>query len=51
MELSIASHKGKKEFVNDQRKDKTFSSKVDKVVKRPTKESMTVNVAPIKIST
>ena len=51
MELSIASHKGKKEFVNDQRKDKAFSSKVDKVVKRSTKESMTVSVAPIKIST
>ncbi|KAL6176002.1 hypothetical protein ACLB2K_052638 [Fragaria x ananassa] len=50
MELSIASHKGKKEFVNDQRQDKAFSSKVDKGMKRPTKESMTVNVAPIKIS-
>ena len=51
MELSIASHKGKKEFVSDQRKDKAFSSKVDKIVKRPTKELMTVNVAPMKIST
>ncbi|XP_024200624.1 uncharacterized protein LOC112203961 [Rosa chinensis] len=48
MELSIASHKGKKKKIVDQRKDKGFGSKA---LKKSTKESMAVNIAPVKIST
>ncbi|XP_024200549.1 uncharacterized protein LOC112203874 [Rosa chinensis] len=47
MELSIASHKGKKESIVDQRKDKVFGSKIDKGPKKSSKESIAVNIAPV----
>ncbi|VVA37242.1 PREDICTED: retrotransposon, partial [Prunus dulcis] len=51
MELSIASHGGKHEPVMEQRKEKVFGQKTDKPVKKPTKEAMTINTVPVKIST
>jgi len=51
MELSIASHGGKKEPAMEHRKDRVFGQKVEKPVKKPTKEAMTVNTASVKIST
>ncbi|KAI5312467.1 hypothetical protein L3X38_041640 [Prunus dulcis] len=51
MELSIASHGGKYEPVMKQRKEKVFGQKTDKPAKKPTKEAMTINTVPVKIST
>ncbi|KAI5344079.1 hypothetical protein L3X38_011956 [Prunus dulcis] len=51
MELSIASHGGKHEPVMEQRKEKVFGQKTNKPVKKPTKEAMTINTVPVKIST
>ncbi|KAM1639197.1 hypothetical protein ACFXTN_008515 [Malus domestica] len=50
MELSIAHH-GKKEPIADYKDDKVLGTKVEKAAWKPTKEAMTVNTAPIKIST
>ncbi|KAM1634977.1 hypothetical protein ACFXTN_011851 [Malus domestica] len=50
MELSIA-HYGKKELIADYKNDKVFGPKVEKAAWKSTKEAMTVNRAPIKIST
>ncbi|KAM1469383.1 hypothetical protein ACFX13_040787 [Malus domestica] len=50
MELSIAHH-GKKEPIADYKNDKVLGPKVDKAAWKPTKETMTVNTAPVKIST
>ncbi|KAM1420100.1 hypothetical protein ACFX2I_002498 [Malus domestica] len=50
MELSIAHH-GKKEQIANYKNDKFFGAKVDKFAWKPTKEAMTVNTAPVKIST
>ncbi|KAM1154915.1 hypothetical protein ACFX2B_025641 [Malus domestica] len=50
MELSIAHH-GKKEPIADYKNDKVLGTKVEKVAWKPTKEAMTVNTAPVKIST
>ncbi|KAM1005546.1 hypothetical protein ACFX2A_002393 [Malus domestica] len=50
MELSIAHH-GKKELIANYKNDKVFGPKVEKVAWKPTKEAMTVNIAPVKIST
>ncbi|KAB2617814.1 hypothetical protein D8674_013683 [Pyrus ussuriensis x Pyrus communis] len=50
MELSIA-HYGKKELITDYRNDKVLGPKVDKASWKPTKEAMTVNATPVKIST
>ncbi|KAI5343265.1 hypothetical protein L3X38_011141 [Prunus dulcis] len=51
MELSIASHGGKHEPIMEQRKEKVLGQKTDKLVKKPTKEAMTINTVPVKIST
>ncbi|KAM1692227.1 hypothetical protein ACFX2K_031869 [Malus domestica] len=50
MELSIAHH-GKKEPIADYNNEKVLGTKVEKAAWKPTKEAMTVNTAPIKIST
>ncbi|KAM1270364.1 hypothetical protein ACFX13_032282 [Malus domestica] len=50
MELIIAHH-GKKEPIADYNKEKVLGTKVEKAAWKPTKEAMTVNTAPIKIST
>ncbi|KAM2903053.1 hypothetical protein COP2_002910 [Malus domestica] len=50
MELSIAHH-GKKESITDYKNDKVFGTKVEKTAWKPTKEAMTVNTSPVKIST
>ncbi|KAM1798587.1 hypothetical protein ACFX12_032641 [Malus domestica] len=50
MELSIAHH-GKKEPIADYKNDKVLGPKVDKATWKPTKEVMTVNTSPVKIST
>ncbi|KAM1337739.1 hypothetical protein ACFX2H_041533 [Malus domestica] len=50
MELSIAHH-GKKEPIADYKNDKVLGTKVEKAAWKPTKEAMTVNTAPVKIST
>ncbi|KAM1734637.1 hypothetical protein ACFX11_020085 [Malus domestica] len=50
MELSIAHH-GKKEPIADYKDDKVLGTKVEKAAWKPTKEAMTVNTAPVKIST
>ncbi|KAM2657977.1 hypothetical protein EV1_013288 [Malus domestica] len=47
MELSIAHHV-KKEPITDFKKDKVFSSNVDKTGKKPPKEAFIVNTAPVK---
>ncbi|CAL2238574.1 unnamed protein product [Prunus armeniaca] len=51
MELSIASHRGKHEPVMEHKKEKVFGQKTDKPIKKPTKEAMTINIVPVKIST
>ncbi|KAI5317590.1 hypothetical protein L3X38_037297 [Prunus dulcis] len=51
MELSIASHGGKHEPVMEQTKEKVFGQKIDKPIKKPIKGAMTINTAPVKIST
>ncbi|KAM2965711.1 hypothetical protein FF1_026236 [Malus domestica] len=50
MELSIAHH-GKKESIADYKNDKVLGTKVEKAAWKPTKEAMTVNTSPVKIST
>ncbi|KAM1163630.1 hypothetical protein ACFX2G_023710 [Malus domestica] len=50
MELSIAHH-GKKEPIANYKNDKALETKVEKAAWKPTKEAMTVNTAPVKIST
>ncbi|KAM1373562.1 hypothetical protein ACFX2I_024250 [Malus domestica] len=50
MELSIAHH-GKKEPIADYKNDKALGTKVEKAAWKPTKEAMTVNTSPVKIST
>ncbi|KAM1420272.1 hypothetical protein ACFX13_002690 [Malus domestica] len=50
MELSIAHH-GKKEPIADYKNDKVLGTKVEKATWKPTKEAMTVNTTPVKIST
>ncbi|KAM0963233.1 hypothetical protein ACFX19_022658 [Malus domestica] len=50
MELSIAHH-GKKEPIADYKDDKVLGTKVEKAAWKPTKETMTVNTAPVKTST
>ncbi|KAM1711984.1 hypothetical protein ACFXTN_002159 [Malus domestica] len=50
MELSIAHH-GKKEPIADYKNDKVLGTKVEKAAWKPTKEAMTVNTSPVKIST
>ncbi|KAM2951141.1 hypothetical protein COP2_000683 [Malus domestica] len=50
MELSIAHH-GKKEPIADYKNDKVVGPKEEKTAWKPTKETMTVNTAPVKIST
>ncbi|KAM1027949.1 hypothetical protein ACFX2A_041646 [Malus domestica] len=50
MKLSIAHH-GKKEPITNYKNDKVFGPKVEKVAWKPTKEAITVNTAPVKIST
>ncbi|XP_070660510.1 uncharacterized protein [Malus domestica] len=50
MELGITNH-GKKEPITDFKKDKVFSSNVDRTGKKPSNEAFTVNTAPIKTST
>ncbi|KAM1302227.1 hypothetical protein ACFX2H_013179 [Malus domestica] len=50
MELSIAHH-GKKEQIADYKNDKVLGPKVDKAAWKPTKEAITVNTSPVKIST
>ncbi|KAM2937402.1 hypothetical protein FF1_037305 [Malus domestica] len=50
MELSIAHH-GKKEPITDYKNDKVLGTKVEKAAWKPTKEAMTVNTSPVKIST
>ncbi|KAM2672670.1 hypothetical protein EV1_008331 [Malus domestica] len=50
MELSIAHH-GKKEPIVDYKNDEVLGTKVEKATWKPTKEAMTVNTAPVKIST
>ncbi|KAM1294746.1 hypothetical protein TB2_014432 [Malus domestica] len=50
MELSIAHH-GKKEPIADYKNDKVLGKKVEKAAWKPTKEAMTVNASPVKIST
>ncbi|KAM2913993.1 hypothetical protein COP2_044574 [Malus domestica] len=50
MELSIAHH-GKKEPIADYKNDKVLGTKVEKAAWKPTKEAMTVNTFPVKIST
>ncbi|KAM1648130.1 hypothetical protein ACFX2K_009570 [Malus domestica] len=50
MELSITHHE-KKEPIADYKNDKVLGTKVEKAAWKPTKEAMTVNTAPVKIST
>ncbi|KAM1683998.1 hypothetical protein ACFXTN_032111 [Malus domestica] len=50
MELNIAHH-GKKEPIFDYKNDKVLGPKVDKAAWKPIKEAITVNTAPIKVST
>ncbi|KAM1610241.1 hypothetical protein ACFX1T_022201 [Malus domestica] len=50
MELSIAYHV-KKEPIADYKNDKALGTKVEKAVWKSTKEAMTVNTSPVKIST
>ncbi|XP_070677835.1 uncharacterized protein [Malus domestica] len=50
MELSIAHH-GKKKPIAEYINDKVFRLKVEKAALKPTKETMTVNTVPVKIST
>ncbi|KAM2039426.1 hypothetical protein ACFX1T_012866 [Malus domestica] len=50
MELSIAHH-GKKEPIVDYKSDKVLGTKVEKAAWKSTKEAMTVNTAPVKVST
>ncbi|KAM1790568.1 hypothetical protein TB2_034043 [Malus domestica] len=50
MELSIAHH-GKKKPIAEYRNDKVFRPKMEKAALKPTKETMTVNIIPVKIST
>ncbi|KAM2824754.1 hypothetical protein COP1_034626 [Malus domestica] len=50
MELSITHH-GKKKPIAEYRNDKVFRLKVKKAALKPTKETMTVNTVPVKIST
>ncbi|KAM1553501.1 hypothetical protein EV2_006491 [Malus domestica] len=50
MELSIAHH-GKKKPIADYKNDKVLGTKVEKAAWKPTKEAMTVNTSPVKIST
>ncbi|KAM0970769.1 hypothetical protein ACFX15_018202 [Malus domestica] len=50
MELSIAHH-GKKEPIADYKSDKVLGTKVENAAWKPTNEAMTVNTAPVKIST
>ncbi|KAM1791252.1 hypothetical protein ACFX12_035236 [Malus domestica] len=50
MELSIAHH-GKKEPIADYKNNKVLETKVEKAAWKPTKEAMTVNTSPVKIST
>ncbi|KAM1887823.1 hypothetical protein ACFX13_046022 [Malus domestica] len=50
MELSIAHH-GKKEPIANYKNDKVLETKVEKATWKSTKEAMTVNTSPIKIST
>ncbi|KAM2732019.1 hypothetical protein FF1_034634 [Malus domestica] len=50
MKLSIAHHR-KKEPIADYKNDKVLGTKVEKAAWKPTKEAMTVNTAPVKIST
>ncbi|KAM1411790.1 hypothetical protein ACFXTO_024622 [Malus domestica] len=50
MELSIAHHR-KKEPIADYKDDKVLETKVEKAAWKPTKEAMTVNTSPVKIST
>ncbi|KAM1137280.1 hypothetical protein TB1_034689 [Malus domestica] len=50
IELRIAHH-GKKEPISDYKIDKFVGPKVEKTAWKPTKETMTVNIAPIEIST
>ncbi|KAM2685924.1 hypothetical protein EV2_008879 [Malus domestica] len=47
MELSIANH-GKNESITHFKKDKVFAPSVDKIRKKPAKETFTVNTTPIK---
>ncbi|KAM1760240.1 hypothetical protein ACFX12_003132 [Malus domestica] len=50
MDLSIAHH-WKKEPIADYKNDKVLGTKVEKAAWKPTKEAMTVNTSPVKIST
>ncbi|XP_068307410.1 uncharacterized protein [Pyrus communis] len=50
MELSIAHHR-KIEPIADYQNNNVLGPKVDKVAWKPTKEAMTVNITPVKIST
>ncbi|CAL8168232.1 unnamed protein product [Prunus armeniaca] len=51
MELSIASHGGKNEPFMEHKKEKFFGQKTDKPINKPTKEAMTIDTVPVKIST
>ncbi|XP_050160020.1 uncharacterized protein LOC126633451 [Malus sylvestris] len=50
MELSIAHHR-KNEPIIDYKNDKVLETKVEKAAWKSTKEAMTVNTAPVKVST
>ncbi|KAM2134381.1 hypothetical protein ACFX1R_004398 [Malus domestica] len=50
MELSIAHH-GNKESIVDYKNDKVLGTKVEKAAWKSTKEAMTVNTTPVKVST
>ncbi|KAM1655859.1 hypothetical protein ACFX2K_008078 [Malus domestica] len=50
IELSIAHH-GKKKPITDYKNDKVLETKVEKAAWKSTNEAMTVNTAPVKIST
>ncbi|KAM2335462.1 hypothetical protein ACFXTH_012872 [Malus domestica] len=50
MELSIAHH-GKKEPIADYKNDKVLGTKVENAAWKSTNEAMTINTAPVKVST
>ncbi|KAJ9693709.1 hypothetical protein PVL29_009590 [Vitis rotundifolia] len=50
MELSIANHGSKNDLTVDLPKERHDGKRSDKTLKKPIQESMTINMAPVKIS-
>ena len=50
MELGIANHGSKKDLTIDQQRERHDEKMSDKTSKKPIQKSMTINMAPVKIS-